>query len=62
MKGVLIEQCRVVEQKKVSLHVKFEEEKAQMQQEKEQLFAEQLEAKEAVYRELRSVTDLEPQA
>jgi hypothetical protein len=37
-------------------------EKAQMQQEKEQLLAEQLEVKEAVNRALRSVTGLELQA
>jgi hypothetical protein len=60
VQGVLVEQCRVAEQEKVSLQAKFEEEKAQMQQEKEQLLAEQLEVKEAVNRALRSVTGLEP--
>jgi hypothetical protein len=38
---------------------KFDEEKSQMQQGKEQLLAEQLEVKEAVNRALRSVTVLE---
>jgi len=32
---VVIEQCRVVQQEKVSLQTTFEEEKAQIQQEKE---------------------------
>jgi hypothetical protein len=41
---------------------KFDEEKAQMQQEKEQLLAEKLEVKEAVNRALRSVTVLEIKA
>jgi hypothetical protein len=49
---VLVEQCRLAEQEKVSLQTKFEEEKAQIQQEKEQLLAEQLEVKEAVNRAL----------
>jgi hypothetical protein len=60
VQGVIIEQRRVAEQEKVSLQAKFEEEKAQMQQEKEQLLAEQLEVKEAVNRALCSVTGLEP--
>jgi hypothetical protein len=59
---VIVEQCRVAEQEKVSLQTKFEEEKAQIQQEKEQLLAEQLEVQEAVNRALRSVTGLEPKA
>jgi hypothetical protein len=32
---VVVEQCRVVEQEKISLQTKFEEEKAHIQQEKE---------------------------
>jgi hypothetical protein len=40
--------------------MKFEKEKAQIQQEKEQLLAEQLEVKEAVNRALCSVMGLEP--
>jgi hypothetical protein len=42
--------------------VKFDEEKAQMQQEKEQLLAEQRKVKELVSRALRSVTVLEIKA
>jgi hypothetical protein len=53
---------RVAEQEKVSLQTKFEEEKAQIQQEKEQFLAEQLEVQEAVNRALHSVTGLEPKA
>jgi hypothetical protein len=49
-----------VEQDKVSLQTKFEEEKAHIQHEKEQLLVEKLEVKEAVNRELHSVTCLEP--
>jgi hypothetical protein len=61
VQGILVEQCRVAEQEKVSLQVKFEEEKVQMQQEREQFLAEQLEVKEAVNRALLSVTGLELQ-
>jgi ornithine cyclodeaminase/alanine dehydrogenase-like protein (mu-crystallin family) len=56
---VVIEQRRVAQQEKAALQTKFEEEKAQIQQEKEQLLAEQLRVKEAVSRALRSVTGLE---
>jgi hypothetical protein len=42
--------------------VKFDEEKAQLQQGKEQLLAEQLEVKEAVNRALHSVTVIEIKA
>jgi hypothetical protein len=62
VQGDIVEQRRIAEQEKVSLQAKFEAEKAQMQQEKEQLLAEQLEVKEAVNRALRSVTGLELQA
>jgi hypothetical protein len=61
VQGVIVEQGRVAEQEKVSLQEKFEEEKAQMQQEKEKLLAEQLEVKESFNKSLRSVTRLEPQ-
>jgi hypothetical protein len=61
VQGVLIEQHRVAEKEKVALQAKLEEEKAQMQQEKEQLLVEQLEVKEAVNRALRSMTELEIQ-
>jgi hypothetical protein len=39
---VIVEQCRVVEKEKVSFHTNFEEDKAQIHQEKEQLLTEQL--------------------
>jgi hypothetical protein len=59
VQGVLVEQCRATEQENISLQEKFDEEKAQIQQGKEQLLAEQLEVKEAVNRALRSVTVIE---
>jgi chromosome segregation ATPase len=46
-------------QEKASLQAKFEEEKAQIQHEKEQLLMEQVGVKEAVNRALRSVMGLE---
>jgi hypothetical protein len=55
----VVEQHRVAQQEKDDLHTKFEEERAQVKQEKEQLLAEQLRVKEAVSRALRSVTGLE---
>jgi chromosome segregation ATPase len=55
----VVEQCRVAQQEKDDLQTKFEEEKAQIQQEKEQLLVEQIGVKEAVSRALRSVTGLE---
>jgi chromosome segregation ATPase len=57
---VIIEQRRVVKQEKVSLQTKFEEAKAQIQQEKEQFLTEQLEVKEVVNIALHSVTGLKP--
>jgi hypothetical protein len=57
---VVVEQRRIAEKENVSLQTKFEEEKAQIQQEKEQLLAEQLEVKEAVNKALLSMTGLEP--
>jgi predicted component of type VI protein secretion system len=59
---VVIEQCQAAEQEKVSLQTNFEEEKAHIHQEKEQLLAEQLEVKEVVDIALRYVTGLEPKA
>jgi hypothetical protein len=56
---VLIEQRNVAEHENIALQEKFDEEKAQMQQEKENLLVEQLEVKEAVNGALRSVTVLE---
>jgi hypothetical protein len=35
VQGVILEKCKFVEQEKVSLQKKFEEEKAHMQEEKE---------------------------
>jgi hypothetical protein len=57
---LVVEQHRVAEQEKVSFQTKFEEEKVQIQQDKEQLLTEQLEVKEAVNKSLLSVTGLEP--
>jgi hypothetical protein len=54
----VIEQRRVA-QEKDDLQTKFEEDEAQIQQEKEQLLAEQVKVKEAVNKALRSVTGLE---
>jgi hypothetical protein len=58
----MVEQCRVAQKEKEDLQAKFEEERAQAKQEKEQLLTEQLGVKEAVDRALRSVTGLEPKA
>jgi hypothetical protein len=62
VQGVLVEQRRAAEQENISLQAKFDEEKAQIQQGKEQLLTEQLEVKEAVSRALRSVTVIEIKA
>jgi DNA-binding HxlR family transcriptional regulator len=59
VQGVLVEQHRATEQENISLQVNFDEEKAQMQQAKEQLLTEQLKVKEAVNRSLHSVTVIE---
>jgi hypothetical protein len=55
----VIEQCRIAQQEKDALQAKFEEERAQIQQEKEKLLVEQVRVKEAVNRALRSVMGLE---
>jgi hypothetical protein len=60
VQGIIIEQHRVAEQEKVAQQAKFEAEKVQMQEEKEQLLAKKLEVKEAVNRSLHSVISLEP--
>jgi hypothetical protein len=60
VQGIIIEQHRVVAQEKVVIQANFEEEKAQMQQEKEQLLAKKLELKEAVNKSLHSTTGLKP--
>jgi hypothetical protein len=62
VQGVLIEKRSVAEQENLSLQANFDEEKAQLQQEKEQLLTEQLEVKEVVNRALRSMTVLEIKA
>jgi hypothetical protein len=62
VQGVLIEKHSAAEQENLSLQAKFDEEKAQLQQEKEQFLAEQLEVKEAINRALHSVTVLEIKA
>jgi hypothetical protein len=59
VQGVLVEQCSAAEQEKSALQAKWNDEKAQLQQGKEQLLVEQLEVKEAVNRALRSVTVIE---
>jgi len=59
VRGVLIEKHSVVEQEKISLQSNFDEEKSQLQQEKEQLLMEQLEVTEVVNRALHSMTILE---
>jgi hypothetical protein len=56
VQGVLVEKCSATEWEKLSLQEKFDEEKAQLQQEKEQFLVEQLEVKEMVNIELCSVT------
>jgi hypothetical protein len=48
-----------VQQDKDDLQTKFEENKEQIQQDKEQLLAEQVRVKEAVNKEIHSVTSLE---
>jgi hypothetical protein len=53
-----LEQHRVAQQEKDDLQVKFAEDKAQIQKEKEQLLAKQMGVKEAVTRALRSVSGL----
>jgi hypothetical protein len=55
----LLEQCSNVEQEKLSLQTKWEEEKAEIQQSKEQLLTEKLEIKELVNRALHSVIVIE---
>jgi 3-phenylpropionate/cinnamic acid dioxygenase small subunit len=53
------EQQRKEEQEKLDLQVKWEEEKAQLQQRKDQLLVEKLETEERVHKALRSVTIIE---
>jgi hypothetical protein len=62
VQGVLVEQRSAAEGEKLALQANFDEEKSQLQQEKEQLLAEKLEVKEMVNRELHSVTVIEVKA
>jgi hypothetical protein len=59
VQGVLIEQQSAVKQENLTLQEKFDEEKSQLQQEKEQLLVEQLEVKDVVNRSLRYVIVVE---
>jgi hypothetical protein len=59
VQGDIVEQRRIAKKEKVSFQVKFEVEKAHMQQEKEQLLAEQLKVEESVKRALHSIKVLE---
>jgi hypothetical protein len=54
-----MEQCSMSDQENISLQVKWDVEKAELQQSKEQFFAEKLEIKELVNRALHSVTIVE---
>jgi hypothetical protein len=56
---VLLEQRSTAEWENLALQAKWDEEKEQLQQSKEQLLAEQLEVKEMVNRALRYVTVVE---
>jgi hypothetical protein len=62
VQGVLVEKRSTAEWEKLALQAKFDEEKSQLQKEKEQLLTEQLEVKEMVNRALRSVTVVEVKA
>jgi hypothetical protein len=59
---ILVEQGSAAEHENLVLQVKFDEEKGQIQQGKEQFLAEQLEMKEAVKRSLHFVTVIEIRA
>jgi hypothetical protein len=62
VQGVLVEQRRVVEHEKSALQVRFDEEKEQLQEGKENFLVEKLEVKEAVKKSLLSVTVVEIKA
>ena len=53
------EQRKKVEEEQLALQVKWEEEKAQLQQSKDQLLAEQLEVQERVHKALHSMGIIE---
>jgi hypothetical protein len=59
VQSALVEQQSKEEWENISLQVKWDEEKAQLQQSKDQLLAEQLEVQERVHKALRSVTVIE---
>jgi hypothetical protein len=59
VQGDIVKQCSTAERENIALQVKWDEEKAQLHQSKEQLLIEQLEVKEMVHRALRSVTVVE---
>jgi hypothetical protein len=56
----MVDQCRVAQKEKDGLQAKFEEERAHVKQEKEQLLAEKLGFKEAVEITLLFLMGLEP--
>jgi molecular chaperone GrpE (heat shock protein) len=62
LQGVLVEQRQAAEKENISLQAKLDEEKAQIQQGKEQFLTKLLEVKEAFNRELRSMTFVEIKA
>jgi len=55
----LLEKCDTAEWEKISLQEKWDEERAQLQQSKEQLLVEQLEVKERFNKALHSMTGVE---
>jgi hypothetical protein len=59
VQSALIVKQRKAEQEKISLQVKWEEEKSQLQQSKDPLLAEKLEVQERVHRALLSVMVIE---
>jgi hypothetical protein len=59
VQGVLVEKHSTIEWDKLSFQENFDEEKSQIQKEKEQFLTGQLEVKEMVNRELRFVTVVE---
>jgi hypothetical protein len=59
VQSALVEQQSKAEWENISLQAKWDEEKAQLQQSKDQLLAEQLEVQERVHKALRSVMVIE---
>jgi hypothetical protein len=58
----LLEKCSTAEREKLTLKERFNEEKAQLHKEKEQLLAEKLKVQEMVHKALHSVTEIEVKA